>query len=454
MLQANTVLGEIKNRFALDESVFAALISGQTKSKKFEATQEILDTMNVMKLEPGAATFIELFENYILSGRTSDANSLLKEKLSIFDADQLTRALQVLLESQSATVETLSLVLKKFSPDIINNHELAPVFRNICSKLVLAEKYEAIETLLKLLPTPKFQANEDHDIYGSTILQEMVGQNSKHIIQMSKVLSESGKNARALHIALGFALKQGSSITFDLMEALSSKEPLRAHYFWPSLLQSSLTDGEMGVLDMLKLMTKFKVEADFETISVYVLPKLGITMKNSEKGVKQLEEVGIKTSVLFTPLISQLLFQQRYNEILYLTSVYPTKIDTEVFIHPLVVAFSTQKGNPKFLPLFAKLLKALGDKASNNQHDLAGHVMVELISNYKTKDDYYGLANLMRELKLQDIKLSKMAIDVSQQHLSKVFGKDKQKFEYTDMINKQISVPTTDTLEGHIKHPR
>lgn len=55
------------------------------------------------------------------------------------------------------------------------------------------------------------------------------------------------------------------------------------HYFWPLTKQSFNQHDEAGVLDVLKLMQQFRTEPNAETLAVFVLPKLAVTLKDARK---------------------------------------------------------------------------------------------------------------------------------------------------------------------------
>jgi len=83
-----------------------------------------------------------------------------------------------------------------------------------------------------------------------------------------------------------------------------------------------------------------------------------------------------------------------------------------------------------------------------------GHVLVELISNPRLKNENAKLVRLVMETYIAKLNISKMALEVVQQHLGKHFSDQKQNIDLKTMLDKKISLPASEVIDSHIKHPR
>lgn len=95
-------------------------------------------------------------------------------------------------------------------------------------------------------------------------------------------------------------------------------------------------------------------------------------------------------------------------------------------------------------------IRSIGDKSLDPKYDFAGHFLVELISNSKTKFDFENIQTLLNELSLQNVKISKMAGDMTLQHLAKLLTEEQSDDYARTLIDRKLSLPAVEFLEGHI----
>lgn len=454
--EARKLVEVIKVRgFTMNESGYAALIRVYGVAQNVNEVNSVVEMMASGNIEMTTVTQCQIIQAYLRSGKQEDALKRLQDEGESLNEEQLLQILQTALRFHPDK-ELVSLVLKSFPTDVLTGKEIYGPFKNIGSELILEQKFDELCTFVSCLPVPSYSATDDLDLYAEFAMQEMVLNNAPldAIIKFVQLLKTEKRNEMALRSVTGLALKYFSPMVNDFLETLSQEESLRTHYFWPLFTYNSLTDGEVGVLKTLALMQKYNVEVDPDTLTFYVLPKLALTLKQIEKGFKGLVNVGVKPSILLTPLTSHLLFQQRYNETVYINSLYPSKLDTNSFINPLVTAFSFAKSNNSIIPIIAKLVKVFYDKRSDQKYDIAGHFFSVLIVTSKSKYENRKLIQLIGELSLHGVKISRIAAEMLQQHLSKDLNETQMKEYFGDFIDRKITLPADELLDSHIKHPR
>lgn len=452
------VLSEMKKlNFPITESVFNALIIGHSKNKDLINCETVFETMNANGVKPSSETYTVILGSYLENLNFEKFEKKLKEFGNLLNEAQLVYLIKIGIFNGSS--EKIIVDLVKLLPDeTLNNSRISPNLRNIMIELVHSGKVQDALQLINSLPKPEFQPKEDIDIHGSFVINELIKTKTSLDIFMDfcNNLINSGRNTRALHIACELALKTHSDISIELLKKLSEKEKLRPHYFWPVLMSASKRQGEAGVLEILDLIKELKVGLDFQTINFYILPKLSITIKDAKKAIKVLEDHGIKTSQLLTPLTSQLLFQQRFTEILEILPLYQTKIDTDLLVWPLVVSAGSMR-TQKNHSIIAKVVKLLIDRSSNQIFDLGGNLMMEIVSHNKMKFDYNNITELLQEYQKSGIKISNLSSEVINQHFQKCNSEEKRKSVETILktcLDKKMSLPSAELFNNHITHPR
>ena len=119
-----------------------------------------------------------------------------------------------------------------------------------------------------------------------------------------------------------------------------------------------------------------------------------------------------------TPFISHLLYQNRFDEVLEIVRRYPTKLDTETLLWPLILQANVNRSGAHQRKL-AEVIRAIGERSADTRHDLAGQLLLELISNKKSKHDAASLRALLAEFDRFEIKISRMAAGVLKNHFGR-----------------------------------
>lgn len=318
------------------------------------------------------------------------------------------------------------------------------------------------------MPKPYFQENQDVDTYGVFFLHALFKANYEmsKIIDIAKGFENSEKNSEALHIAAEIALRRNPPLALKIFDALIKRgEQLRPHYFWPLMMYNFRRHNEAGIIRTLKSMQEFNVECDYVTITNYVLPKLSIVLTNPQIALKQLEEVGIKTSLVLTPMISHMLTQNKWFDVIPIVEAYSTKINTLDLISPLCSVAVHVRATKRYHQ-FTKLLNALSNKNIDRKQDFVGQFLIELLSTQaRMRSDLNSFQRLIGEMQKIGLNISPAAVATIQALLSQK-NEDSPTAEsqnvmkkLNEMINRHL-ILTNSTEDGSlisssfIKHPR
>jgi len=456
--QAMDILAEMKKaNLPLTENVFNALILAHSRNKDIKSCQLILDTMNAANLSPSALTYTELIRANIENGNNSAASQLLKETGQLLN-DKMVLSIIRSIAFKDADPELLSLSYTFLSTEILLNNAIDPKIRNICTELIFSGQPRKALNIIKCLPIPIYQMNEDTDVQGTSLINDIIKADGllAELLVVCNSLINSNRNTRALHIACEIALRRNKDIAKDLLLALHKSESLRIHYFWPLLIDAYKVNGETGLLNVVKLMGSLNIEFDYDTLRFYILPKLPITMKDARNGIQILSNNSIKMSNLATPLVSYLMYHQRFNDITDTISLYQAKLDTEEFIMPLLQIYMNPKipNKPKFI---SKLLKLFNEKRLNENFDFASQFVMEVVSYNKTETSYESVSSILEEFSLLNIKLSTFVVDMVRQFFAQCDDVNMRKdveISLRAIVDKAMNSPSTDFLGKHLTHPR
>lgn len=103
-----------------------------------------------------------------------------------------------------------------------------------------------------------------------------------------------------------------------------------------------------------------------------------------------------------------------------------------------------------------KLIKSFNNKALNTSYDLAGLLMMELVSSNKMRNEHKTILKLLAEYNTFDVKISQIASDVLLSHFVKC-GEDEAEIEqkYLKAVtDKKLSLPAVEFSGTQMIHPR
>ncbi|EAA01251.4 AGAP002038-PA [Anopheles gambiae str. PEST] len=415
------LVGEMmkERNLPLTVDVINLMIRGYGRAGDLDGVQMVLETMSASSVSANGETYGELMIAFLEDGMGDRVLKMVREKGSQLQERHVLELLALALGAK-VQPELVRALLKLLPEELTGDGRIHPVLRNVLSGLVRAGHLDGMMALLDDLPAPQFRANENTDGYGTFLMVEML-RNDVPFDRLNRFLQrlvQTERNARAYQVACECAAKAGHPYFARLLAALAPLEDLRPHYFWPLFMQRTKTDGEAGVLGVLQTMRKLKVDPDQETLTQYVLPKLALTLKDSRAALKIFEACGVRTAVLMTPFISHLLYQNRFDEVLEIVRLYPTKLDTETLLWPLILQANVNRSGAHQRKL-AEVIRAIGERSADTRHDLAGQLLLELISNKKSKHDAVSLRALLAEFDRFEIKISRMAAGVLKNHFGR-----------------------------------
>ncbi|XP_017492938.1 PREDICTED: leucine-rich PPR motif-containing protein, mitochondrial [Rhagoletis zephyria] len=380
--QATEVLAEMReHEFPLMERHFNALLLGHARNRDLAGCRTVLDNMAAAGVLPSTETQSLLVCAYVENEAPAKAAEVLDQFHGKFDAVQVVRMLRSLLYVESQPDEELiKKLVRELPKDFAEGTEVALPMRHLCIELLHHSHLTSVNHIISSLPTPRFNENQNIDTFGVFLLQELFRAKctATEIIEVAKLLQDSGKNTRSLHITTEIALRRNAETALPYLESLAQQEPLRPHYFWPLLLHNHRQSGEAGVLSALKQMKALNVACDRETIALYVLPHLPVTLQRPEQAIKALDDIGIKPSSALLEIIMYLLLRQRFDAAHDLLELYPTKMPVEQLVPTLANAAVNVRATKRYQQ-FVKLLAALSKKSENRKVDWVGQLLLGMV---------------------------------------------------------------------------
>lgn len=453
------VLSAIKAKeLPLTEDVFNALILGHSRCRNLDNSEQVLEAMAAVNIAPTARTYKEMIRAYIENTCPDKAEHLLQAKGTLLSEYQVFSIIRTAIrrDDQSSVLE---MSFKLLSEEILCNRHIIPEIRNACVELIRANEARKAFRIIEQLHIPKFSDHEDSDSFATFFISELIrsGTPLEDVIEMARKLMDSGRNTRALHVCCEVALRHESEDALSYLKELATVEELRPHYFWPLFIREFKSNGESGILQIVKEMSDLKVTPDYETIANYILAKIPITLTNVRMGIKELEDRGAKMAHLMSPVISHLIYQNRLKDAQDIFETYSTKIKGQVLIWPMITFVKNVRSNyqSEFAPL-AKLLKAVAEKSPSDS-DLGGQLLLELASMSSRKFSYEVMAALLQQFRMHSVGVSKISGDVVGQYVAKC-SEEPLREQLSNILDGicdgRLNAYTTDHFDEHIRHPR
>ncbi|XP_055544263.1 leucine-rich PPR motif-containing protein, mitochondrial [Wyeomyia smithii] len=430
------------------------LVRGYFRAGDLSAVQTVLDEITDQNVKLDSNIVGELLVGRLTNKQVDEAVEIIKKHGLILKEQHILEAIkEALLVKQN---EIVALLLDLLPPDVLNAITIDPALRNVCSELLGLKRFAQIKDLINLLPVPRFKSSDNYDSYATSLIFEMIKTKApfEEIASFVEFLVRTNRNTRALHVACDCASKSWIDSLPKFLTLLRQQEDLRPHYFWPLIVQNFDRQGESGVLDVLKMMQSLDTTPDEETLSVFVLPKLSITLKDVRMAFKVLDDRGVKAAVLMSPFVTHLLYQSRFDDVSKIIKLYPTKINTQTMVYPLVLQ-SQQGKNSDQLRRISNVLRNLTEKAQNPKHDLAGQLLIEIISNRNTKFDTVFLKSFLEEYERANLRISRMSANVLRNHLSKTkqVGAELDRL-LQSLVDDQLGLSSREMSDSIYVHPR
>lgn len=468
MQQATALLAEMRSHdLPLTMRHFNALLWGHSRNHDLAGCRSVLDNMNAAGITPSAETHSLMVCAYLENDDNAKATEVLSQFHGQFNDSQVVRMLSSLLHVKAPhNEELIKQLVRELPKDFTVGTEVPIPLRHLCVELLHNGNLTTVQAIVFNLPTPRFNENQSIDTFGVFLLQELfrTKYSATEIIEIAKMLQDSNKNTRALHIATEIALRRNAELAIPFLESLAQLEPLRPHYFWPSLLQSHEQSGEAGLLGVLKQMNSLNVTCDRETIALYVLPNLPITLQQPEKAIKALDDVGAKPSLVLIEIVMYLLMRQRFEAAHDLLELYPTKLTVEQLVPTLANATVNVRATKRYQQ-FAKLLAVLSKKNENRKVDWIGQLLLTMVQGQlRLRSDLKALKRFVDEIAKFGLAISPAAANTIITTLEEQMNTDENLAKLKEALHKIIdqnvmllqSASSVGSNAGStfVKHPR
>lgn len=441
MEQANQILKDMAAvNLEPTEKIYNAMILGYAK-EGVEASENVLKIMEEKNIPATASTYTELIKSYIINGKTEKALDALN-KSKEFESKHFFEMIR--WAAIHAKEEKLIVKVIEMLPLMLRNAKwIDQNLQNICIELIHLNKnrspdhkLDPFSLIIRHLPVPEFQ-NENTGEYGNFLLKEMLATNESvpNVLKLCETLIKTKRNERAIHFCCVMSLVHKLPNANDYLRALSEKEPLRPHYFRP-LIVNAKTENEL--LDVINLATKLNVSIDTQTLLLYVLPRLPLTLSLSQAGIKVLQDKGVRLAELKTAIIAHLIDECRPSEAYEIAKLSSAIIDP-VIVSKSIIKFIRSKEYLKNNRTIANLIKKLGGRVNRANYDFAGQLTVRLMSGREVMNDFPLSTQLLNDYANVGVSISRHSADLI---LEKVYkNRDiyiKLKSIVENLVNKDI----------------
>ncbi|XP_068141076.1 leucine-rich PPR motif-containing protein, mitochondrial [Drosophila tropicalis] len=467
MRQATELLTEMREKnFPLTEKNFHALLLGNARQGNLDGAESVVASMRAAGIATdNPITQSIRFVGYAENGEIAKSKELLRQNTN-FTAPQIVQMLRGALKAKEIKLDVVQQLIKLLPRDYVNGVDMPQALRSLSIQLIYQNEIEVVMEIVALLPTPKFNENQNVDGYAALILQECFrsGIPLEKTLEFALQLKQRGQNPRALHLVTELALRRPHQPAWALqcLKALSAEgEELRPHYFWPLIISQHRTQGEQGILSLLKEMQLMKVECNEETVTQYVFPHLHQTLQQPVEGIQLLNEVGLKPSQVLGPLLAQVIQRQEFDASINLLQLYPTRIDLVPILQPLATLAVHARATKRF-QVFAKLVQALQQHSTERSGDFVGQLLLQMCSpQSRLRQDIDSLQRFLHEMQRLELQISPSAAESLMAIARQCSKKNPQSLEslgktLNKMKNSQLSLPADSSthLGGFIKHPR
>ncbi|XP_054261805.1 leucine-rich PPR motif-containing protein, mitochondrial isoform X2 [Macrosteles quadrilineatus] len=324
---ATKILEFMKDKqLPVSEGVFNALILGHSKADDMESAEGILNVMKQANLEPSNETYATLMAGYAARGDIEAIQRLLTDckvkDILLSDRELLDISYAAAINNHDGIVDEL---LKNIRRSLGYNQDAA----NVIIRLVTAGKDEsAYKVFLSLNPVTRLRDDSVPNMSGHIFIKHLVKCNRPvdQIMSWCERLSQDGHTAQGLHIAVDSSFYHNNTdLTLDLLRVMKQRqEPVRAHYFWPSLATAGKAKDFDRVLEIVSLMdSEFGLTINSETLKDYIMPYVPPS-KSVNEILESLSNVGVKRGQAVVGMVSCFVNKKKPKEAADLAMQYPT----------------------------------------------------------------------------------------------------------------------------------
>ncbi|XP_032528915.2 leucine-rich PPR motif-containing protein, mitochondrial-like [Danaus plexippus] len=392
------------------ENVFNSLIICHGKSGNLDNIPEILTMMKSLQLDYSVNTYTAIARAYGWNKKNQqlikEMNTAVKNGITFGEVHIMDIVKTLAFVGNHVSIPE---VLKYLPRQILESPSITPTMQSVATLLVFQSHPMAALEIYKILPLPSFGPKDDMGLHGRSLVRDCVKAStpSSVIALISQELMSSGRNAIALQNAAEAALQLGKvPLALDLFTRMKQfGMPVRPHYFWPILLQTSKTYGEKGVMNTLSTMSEMEVKPDYETIMDYTLPYVSFT--SPQNLMKKFQEAGLTVTSVLTPMMVTLLNTGQVRAASEICELFDGKVDAELVIKPLLKGFLISSDIKSVI----HILEDITAKALDKKKDWVGRFLCALIKNKRVKEDFPDILSIVKALQGKGIKISTSAAD-------------------------------------------
>lgn len=317
---------------ALDEDIFNSIVEAYTNNGDMSSAAGIVRKMTESGIEPSAETHARIAFGYASLGNIEKALEILRG-----NALSAEHVMEIVKRISSCSLGKHIPSIVSNLPTVVNKEDslLFNTIKDLVNNGYPEDALELINCLIEVNET-----DEKHPVYES-FLRTVVHADTPTpaVLKFAEKILTEMKYSLALADVGKVALQMGNhDLAMAVFEAMHDRGiPVRTHYYWPLLIQSSKTHGEPEVFRILKHMLCLNVPIDHGTLLKDVFPFINTV--DPLISLRKLKDIGLEIPKMFTSLICYLLYQGRLKEALTLCSKIRTPIDFSLVTRPLVQAY-------------------------------------------------------------------------------------------------------------------
>ncbi|KYN06229.1 PREDICTED: leucine-rich PPR motif-containing protein, mitochondrial-like [Cyphomyrmex costatus] len=391
-----------KNVTIYEEAVNALVRIYMTKNDIVKVEQ-MITLMREVKL-PTTKAYGELACGYARVGDIPNLIKILNEEPQ--DNVNLLRIIKILSISNNSRHIPVVLNFLMTSVPMLQTE----IFKMI-TELIRANQVADAQTIINCIAMNDAVTKEITQSFVNSFMNELIILNAPidNIIKYANDFVESGCNQALLDVA-EIGLKLGrEKLCFAIFDVMRQKKiEIRPHYYWPLLITAYNNKGEAEIYSLVKSMVNTDVKIDSDTLLHYIYPYVNTT--DPVITLQKLLLSGVEGDIIFTPLLSFLLQQNRLQDLVLLcTSSIRYKVYYKELMKPLVHAYFDTKDFKTCVLLLTTFPQG---------HDFVGTLLKSLI---KIEYPIYieDLQLLLDELKIYEIKISQFDANILKNRLKK-----------------------------------
>jgi len=382
-----------------DENTYSLLLNGVAEAGNSKCIWDIISVMKEKNIVFDENMFNTLVQIYANNGNINEAERLITfmqdTKLSVTKAyteltygcakfNDVQKLIKILNDEPQSNMNLLE-IIKILS--LSNNYWFIPTILNFLSHPLSTDQIS--KTIVELVHAKEIVGaitiinyfklnNATKDIartFVNSFLNELIIIKAPETNIVKHAINFMDCEPLALSNVAEIALKLGRQDLYDkIFHAMRNKGmKIRPHYYWPILAMAHRNKGEVKVFSILQSMINENIEVDFDTLLYHVYPY--INTANPHVTLQRMR-IHMPDSIIFSPLVAFLLFNNRLQDAVNLCEKAYRKIYYKKLMKPMINAyFNTRDGqscvrlltmypySQSYVSMFLKMM--LNDKLLN-----------------------------------------------------------------------------------------